>query len=91
MDFANAHRVPSFFDSRHVVEAGGLFSYGPDLSRLFTLSVEIVDRVLRGANPADIPVQMPTHYEVFVNRKTASALGVKVPPTTLLRADRVIE
>lgn len=91
VDFANTTRVPSFFDSRYFVEAGGLFSYGPDLSQLFTLSVGPVDRILRGANPADIPVQMPTHYELFVNRKTASSLGVKLPRTVLLRADRVIE
>lgn len=91
VDFANANRVPSFFDSRYFVEAGGLFSYGPDLSQLFTLSVGPVDRILRGANPADIPVQMPTHYELFVNRKTASSLGIKMPQTILLRADRVIE
>ena len=91
VDFANANRVPSFFDSRNFVEAGGLFSYGPDLSRLFTLSVDTVNRILRGASAAEIPAQMPTHYELFINRKTASALGVKVPQTTMLRADQVIE
>lgn len=91
VDFANAHRVPSFFDSRYFVEAGGLFSYGPDLSQLFALSVGPVDRILRGAHPADIPVQMPTHYELFINRKTANSLGVKIPQTILLRADRVID
>lgn len=90
-DFAYSSRIPGLFDSRYFVEAGGLFSYGPDVSELFGQSVRFVDRILRGTNPADLPVEMPTRYEMFVNLKTATGLGMKFPQTLLLRADRVIE
>lgn len=90
-DFTNASRMPSFFDSRSFAEAGGLFSYGPEISQLFVQSVGHIDRILRGANPATLPVEMPTRYELFVNRKTAKAIGLKIPQSLLVRADRVIE
>lgn len=90
-DFTNASRMPSFFDSRSFAEVGGLFSYGPEISQLFVQSVGHIDRILRGANPATLPVEMPTRYELFVNLKTAKALGLKIPQSILLRADRIIE
>jgi putative ABC transport system substrate-binding protein len=90
-DFTNASRMPSFFDSRLFAEVGGLFSYGPEISRLFLQSVGQIDRILRGANPATLPVEMPTHCELFVNARTARALGITIPQSLLLRAARVIE
>jgi putative ABC transport system substrate-binding protein len=90
-DFANANRLPSFFDSRFFAEQGGFFSYGPEISQLFVQSAAQVDRILRGANPATVPVEMPTRYELFVNRKTTNHLGIKMPQSILLSADKVIE
>jgi putative ABC transport system substrate-binding protein len=90
-DFTNANRIPGFYDAHAFAEAGGFFSYGPDISQLFLQSVSHVDRILRGANPASLPVEMPTRYEMYVNRKTAVRLGIRIPPSILLRADKVIE
>jgi putative tryptophan/tyrosine transport system substrate-binding protein len=73
------------------VTAGGLMSYGVDLIDLWRLSASYVDRILRGTNPADLPVQAPTKYETVVNLKTAKALGLDVPSSLLVRADSVIE
>jgi putative ABC transport system substrate-binding protein len=72
-------------------DAGALFSYGPSLSGQIRASAQVVDKVLRGASPAEIPVQQPTTVELLVNQRTATALGITVPRSMLLRAERVIE
>jgi putative ABC transport system substrate-binding protein len=91
VDFANANRIASFFDWRGFTEAGGLFSYGPLVSELRAQWARQLDRVLRGARPAGLPVELPARYEFVINRKTATALDIRIPQELLLRADQVIE
>jgi len=88
---AAQHRLPAVYSSREWVAAGGLMSYGTDFIVLFRQAASYVDRILRGANPADLPVQAPTKYETIINLKTARALGLAVPPGLLVAADEVIE
>jgi len=84
-------RLPTIHSLREHVEAGGLISYGTNLTDLFRRSADLVDKILRGAKPADIPVEQPTKFDLVVNLWTAKALGIDVPPTLLARADEVIE
>lgn len=91
LGFAANLRLPSYFDSQGFVAGGGLFSYGPEVSQLFVQAAGQVDRILRGASPAGVPVEMPTRYELVINRKTAGNLGISIPQGLLLRADKVIE
>jgi putative ABC transport system substrate-binding protein len=84
-------RVPSIGIVRELPEAGGLMSYGTDLRAIFTRLADYVDRILRGAKPADLPVEQPTKFELVVNLKTARALGLTVPKSLLVRADHVID
>jgi putative ABC transport system substrate-binding protein len=88
---ALAARLPTIFNAREYVQAGGLMSYGADYPALFRRAAELVDKILRGAKPGDIPVEQPTKFEVVVNLTTAKALGLEVPPMLLARADEVIE
>jgi putative ABC transport system substrate-binding protein len=84
-------RLPTQHTFREYVEAGGLMSYGPNFPDLFRRAAELVDKILHGAKPADIPVEQPTRFELVVNLTTAKALGIEVPPSLLARADEVIE
>lgn len=89
---AAAHKLPAIFVERHfVVYGGALVSYGPDFVDQFRRAATYVDQILKGANPADLPVQAPTRYELVINLKTAKAMGLTVPPAMLARADEVIE
>ena len=90
-ELAQQHRLPTAFQLRNSVAAGGLMSYGADNNDQFRLAAFYVDRILRGEKPADLPVQMPTKFVFAINLKTAKALGLTVPPTLLVLADEVIE
>lgn len=88
---ANKYRVPAIYPWQHVCREGGLITYSPDLVEPFPRVAEYIDRILKGANFADLPVQAPTKYELAINLKTAKALDLNVPGTLLARADEVIE
>ena len=90
-EFANRNRFPSAFTLPDYVEAGGLVSYGIEWQPTFAHTADYIDRILRGAKPGELPVELPRSYVTAVNLKTARALGLNVPPSILLRADRVIE
>src|SRR4029077_10369184 len=85
------YRLPNVYAFRYYPASGGLASYGPDVIDVHRRAASYVDRVLKGENPADLPVQAPTKYELVINLKTAKALGIAVPQTMLGRADEVIE
>jgi len=88
---ANAAKIPTIFGFREFVAAGGLISYGPSFIDLFARAAEFTDKILRGAKPADLPVQQPVKFDLIINLKAAKALGLSISETVLIRADEVIE
>ncbi len=84
-------RKPAMYDLREFAEAGGLISYGPSFTEIWRGVAAYVDKILKGAKPADLPIQQPTKFELVINRKTAKALGLTIPQSLLLRADQIIE
>ena len=91
VEFTAANRLPAIYTWKMYVDAGGLMSYGPSFYELWRHAATYVDKILRGAKPADLPVEQPTRYELVVNLKTAKELGVTIPPSILARVDEVIE
>ena len=90
-ELALHQKLPAMYDYRAFVDAGGLMTYGPNHSALFRRAAYYVDRIFKGTKPADLPVEQPTIFELFVNLKTAKALGLTIPQTVLLQADEVIK
>jgi putative ABC transport system substrate-binding protein len=91
VDFATKNRLPSMFQLKGHVEAGGLMSYGPDILDLYRRAAGYVDKILKGANAGDLPVEQPTKFEFVINLKTAKAIGLTIPQPLLSRADKVIQ
>jgi len=90
-DLAAKNRLPTMYPWTDAVHAGSLMAYSPDLPDLFRRAASYVDRILKGAKPADLPVEQPTKFEFVVNLKTAKTLGLTIPQSVLVRADQVIE
>jgi putative ABC transport system substrate-binding protein len=90
-EFATQHHLPSMWSRRDSVMAGGLMSYGSSLPDRFRRAAYYVDRILKGAKPADLPVEQPTKFELVINLKTAQTLGLTIPPSVLFQADEVIK
>jgi len=91
LEFAAKNRLPAMYEDRSFAEAGGLISYGPSNAELYRRSATYIDKILKGANPADLPVEQPTRFELFVNLKTAHELGFIIPDSILFQADKVIK
>ena len=91
VDFAAERRLPAIYEAGEFVETGGLISYGPNLLIIEQRAAEYVDKIFKGTKPADLPVEQPSKFEMLINMKTANALGLSIPPSIMLRADRVVE
>ena len=90
-EFAISNRLPTMFGQRRGVEAGGLMGYEPNLIDMYKRAAALVDKILKGAKPADLPVEFPTRFQFIINLKTAKALDLTVPPALLTSADELIE
>jgi ABC-type uncharacterized transport system substrate-binding protein len=91
VELAAQHRLPAVYEDRRFAEAGGLMTYGPKQSANFHRAAAFVDKILKGARPADLPIEQPTKFDLVINLKTAKALGLTIPQSVLLRADEVIQ
>ena len=91
VNLATKSRLPAIYDDREFVESGGLMSYGANLADMYRRAATYVDKILKGAKPADLPVEQPTRFELVINLKTAKALGLTIPRSILVRADQVIQ
>ena len=91
VDFAAAQRIPAIYESSEFVDVGGLISYGPNIADQFRRAANYVDKILKGAKPADLPIEQPTTFELIINMKAAKALGLTIPQSILVRADQVIQ
>jgi putative ABC transport system substrate-binding protein len=91
IDLARKHRLPAVYGVTHLAKAGGLMAYGVDVLHLWRRAATFVDRILKGAKPGELPIEQPTKFELVISLKTAQALGLRIPPALLVRADQVIE
>lgn len=91
VEFVNSRRIPAVYDSSDFADVGGLMSYGPNIYEQFRRTAYFVDRILKGAKAGDLPIEQPAKFELVVNNRTAKALGIKIPDSIILRADKVIE
>ncbi len=91
LDFVAKNRLPAMYPNSEFVEAGGLMSYAPNYTDLFRRAADYVDKILKGAKPADLPVEQPTKFDFIINLKAAKQIGLTIPPNVLARADKVIK
>jgi putative ABC transport system substrate-binding protein len=91
IDFALTNRIPAIYGLKEFVTDGGLLAFGPNRGHMARRAAALVDKILKGAKPADLPVEQPTKFELLINLKTAKALGLIIPPSIMIRADEVIE
>jgi putative ABC transport system substrate-binding protein len=91
IELAARHRLPAMYDDREFVEAGGLMAYGANLDDLYRRAAAYADKVLKGARPADLPIERATRFELVINRRAARTLGLAISPALLLRADHLVE
>src|SRR5262247_2531637 len=91
LGFAAKNRLPAMYGLKEYMDAGGLMMYGPNVADMYRRSATFVDKILKGAKPADLPIEQPTKFELVINMKTARALRLTIPPSMLGRADQVIE